>query len=48
MKANKRIRDLRRRSATRLVVFRDGVAFGTTLFPTPENKVQRIPRREAK
>jgi len=45
MKANKRVRDARRRSATRLTaVGKDGVVRGTTTFPTASNKIQRSPR----
>jgi hypothetical protein len=46
MKANKRIRDLRRRSNTRLVYwsreFRKWV--GTTTFPAESNGVKRVHR----
>jgi hypothetical protein len=41
MKANKRVRDLNRRSYRRLyAVGRDGVPRGTTTYPTLKNKVQ--------
>lgn len=45
MKANKRVRDLGRKSARRLIYTnKDGVTIGTTTFPTLKNKVQAVAR----
>ena len=44
MKANKRIRDPRRRSARRLVALVDGCVRGTTTFPEKGNGVREEPR----
>lgn len=45
MKANKRVRDLGRRSARRLVYTnKGGVTMGTTTFPTLKNRVQAVAR----
>jgi hypothetical protein len=45
MKANKRIRDLRRKSARRLYVLSGDVKAGTTTYPTLENRVQAEARK---
>lgn len=49
MKANKRVRDPRRRSKYRLVYIATGIKVGVTTFPTLANKVRRTlkPERSA-
>lgn len=39
MKANKRIRNLKRRSTIRLYVMVERAKIGSTTYPTPDNKV---------
>lgn len=44
MKANKRVRDLGRRSATKLVYLKDGSLRATTTMPAKGNAVLRFQR----
>lgn len=41
MKANKRVRDLKRRRKTHLFYIKEGKRKSTTAMPTEENKIQQ-------
>jgi len=45
MKANKRVRDLKRVGQSRLTYTKDGASNGTTTYPTIENRVRREERK---